>query len=97
MGVGEIHSAGSSMFHFRVYKLDDILNVIIPHFDDYPLLTQKRADFLLFKAIVDLMNKKEHLQIEGLKKIVNLKASLNKGLPLSLKEAFPNATAIENL
>ena len=41
------------------------------------------------------MNKKEHLQIEGLKNIVNLKASLNIGLPLSLKEAFPDATAIE--
>jgi hypothetical protein len=29
---------------FRVIKLNDITNVIIPHFDKYPLLTNKRAD-----------------------------------------------------
>jgi hypothetical protein len=39
-------------------------------------------------AAVDLINKKEHLTLEGLNKILALKSSLNKGLPSSLKEAF---------
>jgi hypothetical protein len=42
---------------FSVSAISDLTNVIIPHFVKYPLLTQKRADFLLFKLIVELMNK----------------------------------------
>lgn len=36
------------------------------------------------------MDQKEHLTIEGLKKIVAIKASLNLGLSDQLKEAFPD-------
>ena len=60
------------------------------HFLKYPLLSQKQVDFFLFKAVVELVNANEHLTLLGLQKIVNIKASLNKGLPESLKEAFPN-------
>lgn len=80
---------------FRVIKLNDITNVIIPHFDKYPLLTNKRADFLLFKSVVELIDKKEHTTIEGLNKIVSIKASINWGLSEALKESFPKITPIE--
>jgi len=40
--------------------------------------------------IIDLMSRKEHLTIEGLHKIVAIKASLNLGLSDKLKVAFPN-------
>jgi hypothetical protein len=56
-----------------------LLNVIIPHFINYPLLTQKASDFNLFVQIVQLMNKGAHLIQAGLQQIVNIKASLNKG------------------
>lgn len=65
---------------YRVDKLNDIFEVIIPHFDKYPLVTQKLADYILFKEIVNLMKNKEHLTLDGLKKILSLKASLNLGL-----------------
>ena len=64
--------------------------MIIPHFEKYPLITQKLADFLLFKNVVDIINTKEHLTIEGLRKIVSLKASINLGLTDELKGAFPD-------
>ena len=35
------------------------------------------------------MNRGEHLTLEGFQKIVNLKASLNKGLSDELKTIFP--------
>ena len=54
------------------------------------MLTQKRADFLLFKQVIDLMLHKEHLTSKGLLDIVSLKASLNLGLSDVLKEAFPD-------
>jgi hypothetical protein len=67
----------------------------LPHFDKYPLNTQKRADFILFKEIILLMINKEHLTIEGIQKIVNLRASINLGSSDSLKEAFPNTVPVE--
>ena len=67
------------------------LKVIIHHFDNYPLKTKKQIDYLLFKETLELIEKKEHLTIGGLKKIVNLRASMNKGLPEVLKETFPGA------
>ena len=64
---------------FRVFSIND-LDVLIKHFDQYPLITQKRGDYLLFKEILKIMQLKEHLTTDGLQKIVNLKASLNLGL-----------------
>lgn len=66
---------------FTVGSIEDLTNVIIPHFVNYPLLTQKRPDFELFKQVSDLVNNKEHLTEEGLRKIVSFRASINKGLP----------------
>jgi hypothetical protein len=69
---------------YRVDKLKDILEVIIPHFDKYPLITQKLADYILFKEIASLLNNKEHLTLvtfgSGLSQILSYKASLNLGL-----------------
>ena len=44
--------------YFEVRSLN-FIKVIIPHFIKYPLMTQN-ADFLLFKPVVELMNRKEH-------------------------------------
>ena len=80
---------------FRVYKNEDLINVIIPHFLKYPLRTQKRADFLLFKLAIELIREKEHLTTEGLKKIVGIKASINRSLSEKLIEAFPDFIPVE--
>lgn len=74
---------------FRVFSIND-LNVIIEHFDKYPLITKKHADFILFKEGLELIKNKEHLTIEGFNKIISIRASMNKGLPEILKSAFPN-------
>jgi hypothetical protein len=87
-GVGKIYTQGS-MLHYSVSSLKDI-SVIIAHFDKYPLLTQKRADFLLFKLILEMINRGEHLTSEGLRKIVAIRASINNGLSDTLKSAFPD-------
>jgi LAGLIDADG endonuclease len=81
--------------YFSVKSVKDLINVIIPHFEKYPLLTQKQADFDLFKQIVILMYNKQHLNTKGLNKIISLKASLNKGLTTLLKIHFPNITPID--
>ena len=51
---------------FRVSTLKDIVNVIIPHFDKYPLITKKYTDYMLFKQVSILMLNKLHNTLEGL-------------------------------
>lgn len=69
--------------------------LIINHFDTYPLLTQKRADFELFKQIIDIISRKEHLSEKGLQQIVNIKASMNfEKLSGNLKASFPNTVPV---
>jgi hypothetical protein len=75
--------------------IKDLTNVIIPFFDNYPLISQKRADFLLFKMIIELMNEGAHLTTEGLTKIVSLKASMNNGLSDKLKTQFTNIIPVD--
>nr|YP_010608764.1 hypothetical protein PNX16_mgp007 [Drechslerella dactyloides]WAN89844.1 hypothetical protein [Drechslerella dactyloides] len=58
-GVGKIYKQGKNNLQYRVISLEDLTNVIIPHFENIHLITQKRADFELFKQVVDLMNQKK--------------------------------------
>lgn len=74
---------------FRVFSIND-LDVLIKHFDQYPLITKKYTDYLLFKEAINLIKNKEHLTIEGFNKIISIRASMNKGLPETLRLAFPN-------
>ena len=94
-GVGRIfkHGPQSQSLLFKVQSTKE-LKLIINHFDKYPLITQKRADFELFKQAFDLMLNKEHLTIDGLHKILAIKASMNRGLSAELKSAFPDAVAV---
>jgi hypothetical protein len=71
-----------------VRSIKEISKVIIPHFDKYPLISQKKADYLLFKKIVMIMLQKEHNTLDGLNEIVRIKASLNLGLSDKLRAAF---------
>lgn len=93
--IGVIADRGRNVTKFTVTSLTD-LEVVISHFDRYPLITQKLADYILFKQVVDLVKCKKHFTPEGLKEIVNLKASINKGLNDELKEAFalPNVIPV---
>ncbi len=69
-------------------SVKDLINVIIPHFIKYPLITQKQAYFILFSLVVNLLNNKEHLTKEGIYKILSIRSSMNKGLTGSLKALF---------
>ena len=76
--------------YYSVQSARAIANVIIPHFDLYPLITQKRADYLLFKQAVNLLLEGQaRSSIEGMHKIISIKGSMNSGLSDKLKFNFP--------
>jgi len=75
-----------------IYSLKD-LAVLIKYFEKYPLITQKRVDFELWKEAFKITEDNEHLTLEGLLKIVGIKSLMNWGLSDSLKNAFPSVVS----
>jgi hypothetical protein len=91
-GIGVVQiTSRKHMIQFRVFSIQD-LNIILNHFDQYPLITKKCADYLLFKEALALIKNKKHLTIEGFNEILAIRASMNKGLPENLRESFPYIT-----
>jgi hypothetical protein len=72
-GVGKIYHE-KDIVYYQVFSNKDLL-LIIDHFDKYPLVTQKFADYCLFRQAFDIVKNKQHLSKEGLRKIVSIKAS----------------------
>ena len=94
LGVGRIY-LGSNSVQLRVDSLKDWVK-IIEYFDKFPLITQKRTDYELLKKAFYLLKKKEHLTIEGLRKIVALRLATNRRrISLELESDFSNITSVE--
>lgn len=56
-GVGRIIKERNGCIDFTISSLNQIITQVIPHFDKYPMITQKRADYLLFKQTVMIMQR----------------------------------------
>ena len=94
LGVGHIYKQGLNSVRFVIQSIED-LTKITEHLDLFPLFTEKRRDYELFKIALSIMQKNEHLTVDGLKKIVALKLSINWGkISPHLEDAFPNITPI---
>ena len=62
---------------YEVRNKEDLINKIIPHFEQYPLLSDKQKDFEVFKQICFMVYKKHHLTKKGFTKIVHLAYQMN--------------------
>jgi len=86
-GIGILRKNNENTVLFRVSDIKE-LKVIIDHFNKYSLISAKYNDFLLFEQCYNIIKDKRHLTQDGLNKIIEFRASLNKGLSPELKEAF---------
>ena len=77
--VGQIYKSGLNSVQLQVRSIKE-LKVIIEHFDKYPLITQKYSDFNFLKMVVEKIERKEHLTLDGLRQIVAIKGAMNLGL-----------------
>ena len=66
------------LYRYVVRKRDELLQVIIPFFRQYPLHTAKRDDFEKFAQCVERMASNYHLTQEGLEAIAQLAATMNR-------------------
>jgi hypothetical protein len=91
LGLGNI-SKSNKVAIFAVDSIKEI-SVLLNHFNQYPLITHKLSDYLIFKQCIEIINKGEHLTERGLLEIISLKSNLNLAAPQltdKLKNAFPN-------
>nr|ATI20429.1 LAGLIDADG endonuclease [Juglanconis juglandina] len=95
LGVGRIYKTKSrpDIAEIQVSSIKD-LKAILEFFEQYPLITQKYADYELFKQAYLIISSKQHLTSQGILKLVALKASSNWGLSKDLIKAFPKITPV---
>lgn len=77
-GCGRVEISNKNWACYVVTAFSDILNKIIPFFDQYPLQGVKRQNFDDFSRVVSLVKNKEHLSKCGLEKIKQIKIGMNK-------------------
>lgn len=87
-GAGVVRINHDTRYELRIRSLEHINKYVIPHFDKYPLLTQKKFDFFKFKEIVKLMNENKHLTVEGIKEILVIAARMNRQNKVSVPKVL---------
>jgi len=88
-GVGSVRITNAGTATYTVESLKTLNSVIIPHFLNFPLTSKKKADFLLFNEVINLMNNGEHLSKEGIVKILSYAGPMNKGLSEKFHTEYP--------
>ena len=68
------------LYSLDVTKPQDIIHKVIPYFLKFPLQSDsKRENFSIFCKVALLMNKGEHRNFSGLRKILQLREKINQG------------------
>ena len=67
-----------NMLKYCVRSVRELKEKIIPFFERHPLKTYKQKDFRIFKKIVNIVSKKEHLSERGMIKIARLISLMNR-------------------
>lgn len=80
LGCGRIiYESNQQLVKFIVSKHSDIVEKIIPFFNQYSILGDKAKDYKDFCKVAKLISSKTHLTQEGLDKILSIKAGMNYG------------------
>lgn len=91
-GVGKVYIRGNNAV-YRVTAIADLINVIIPHFNEYPLLSTKVVVFTLWVQAVELFKIKSHLTENGFMLILSIYAAIGNGASTLVMSHFPNLVA----
>lgn len=77
LNMGVLRKNHGDRSELRIRKLVELVR-LIHFFEEYPLRTKKRKDFELFREVIVMMQRGEHLTIFGLKKIASISAKMNR-------------------
>ena len=74
---GKVVTNHGARKELRIRKLNDLKNIVL-FFKQHPLRTKKKKNLEIFGEILELIENKKHLTVEGLTKIANLCWSMNR-------------------
>ena len=66
------------LLRFSVKRRSELTSVIVPFFEQHPLITAKRADFVAYASVLRMMEKGVHLTEEGLRRIAAITEQMNR-------------------
>ena len=75
------------LHRYCVRSILDLQQKIIPFFKENSLKTAKKKEFRKFAEIMNLIEKKEHLTIKGMKKIAKMIEKMNRKKPSMFLES----------
>ena|SRR3989338_3693256 len=75
------------LLRYCVRSQKELRESIVPFFLKNKLRTKKRKDFELFCQILNLMERREHIHLKGLRKIAKLIEKMNRRVPSRLLES----------
>jgi len=78
-GCGVIRKNHGDRLAFRVRDQKQLREIIVPFFQKHPLKSCKGADFKKFVKVLRIMERGEHLSLEGLEKIRGISNQMNWG------------------
>ena len=78
-GCGVVRRNHGDRMAYRVRGFDHLRERVIPFFERHPLKTKKQLDFLKFRKVLILMQRNEHLTLEGIEKIRQIVSKMNTG------------------
>lgn len=62
----------------QITKISEIIDIIIPFFDKYPVFGIKSLDYADFKKVAFMVKSKEHLTQVGFNKILKIISNMNQ-------------------
>ncbi len=78
-GCGVVRQNHGDRMAYRVRGFEHLLERIVPFFERHPLKTKKHLDFLKFRQVLMMMQRNEHLTLEGIEKIRQIASEMNTG------------------
>jgi hypothetical protein len=84
IGVGRIYDLSYERYgwyphsKYKITSIVDMDKYLFPFLDKYPLQAKKAKSYKLFKQIIKMMLKKEHLSDNGFNKIVKIRDEIRK-------------------
>jgi hypothetical protein len=80
LNCGTLRQRDDGVWYFEVNNLNSIIENVIPFFDRFQFLSQKKKrDFAKFKKIADIIKNDLHLTKDGIKQILELRSDMNDG------------------
>lgn len=91
-----------NLYSYDATNPKDIIQKVIPYFQKYPVLSNsKQRNFAIFCEIAQLMERGEHRNQIGLRKIVELREQINEGIARKRKygilDVFPTQESSETI